>query len=312
MKINDERIKFFKSGKTGTEISIDFYNKYYNTLFKIAEDLENTNTKQIIIESFSVKVVTNDEIIISIPENDIGVIGQNLILPKCENNEHEAILNILNAIAKEKDKFVFFDIGANVGIYSLLLNKKFKNCEIHAFEPGEKTFKNLIKNIKENNANNIIANNFGLYDNICEKEFFFCDNLITASSMADTVKGVKKTKMICKFDTLDNYCRNKIQPDFIKCDVEGAEFFVVKGGINVLKETKPVLMMELLRKWSKCFNYHPNDVIDFFKQINYKCFVASDKYLKCVESINEDTVETNYFFLHEEKHNDLINKLQQR
>lgn len=309
MTINDERTELFESGKTSTEIASLLYNKYYSLLFKLRQDLKNTNTKQIIVEFDSIKVVTKDDITISIPENDIGVIGQTLILPKCEDLEHEFILKILDEIEKEKNKFIFFDIGANVGIYSLLLNKKYKNCEVHAFEPGLSTFKELSNNIKLNSSKNIVANNIGLSNEKGEKEFYFCDNLITASSLSDTVKGVKKTKIICKFDTLDNYCKNMIHPDFIKCDVEGAELLVLKGGINVLRDSKPVLMIELLRKWAKCFNYHPNDAINFLKELGYQCFVASKSGLKPFYSVDENTVETNYFFLHKDKHNELINTL---
>jgi hypothetical protein len=63
----------------------------------------------------------------------------------------------------------------------------------------------------------------------------------------------------------------------------------------------------MLRKWSAKFNYHPNDIIQFFKQINYGSYVISNKTkLREFEMVNDDTVETNYFFLHNEKHANII------
>jgi FkbM family methyltransferase len=45
--------------------------------------------------------------------------------------------------------------------------------------------------------------------------------------------------------TLDSMINSDLMPDFIKIDVEGAEEFVLKGGIELLKLKKPVLMIEI-------------------------------------------------------------------
>lgn len=66
------------------------------------------------------------------------------------------------------------------------------------------------------------------------------------------------------FKKMDDWNKeNNIYPDFIKCDVEGAELLVLKGGEETLKSKKPVIFIELIRKWAQKFNYHPNEVIKF-------------------------------------------------
>lgn len=100
---------------------------------------------------------------------------------------------------------------------------------------------------------------------------------------------------------------NNIYPDFIKCDVEGAELLVLKGGEETLKSKKPVIFIELLRKWAQKFNYHPNEVIKFLKNLGYKCFIISNNNLIEVLEITETIQETNFIFLHEEKHKVIIN-----
>ncbi len=98
--------------------------------------------------------------------------------------------------------------------------------------------------------------------------------------------------------------------DFIKCDVEGSELFVYQGGLETLKKYKPVVFSEMLRKWSAKFGYHPNDIIALFKNIGYQCYVITvDNYLKEITEVTEETVETNYFFLHGEKHGKIREEL---
>ena len=64
--------------------------------------------------------------------------------------------------------------------------------------------------------------------------------------------------------TMDEWAKkNQIsRVDFIKCDVEGAELFVYKGGMEIIENSKPLIFSEMLRKWSAKFGYHPNDIID--------------------------------------------------
>jgi hypothetical protein len=64
----------------------------------------------------------------------------------------------------------------------------------------------------------------------------------------------------------------------------------------------------MLRKWAAKFNYHPNDIIDLFKSIGYKCFYSSNGKLKGIDFISEDTIPTNFFFLQPNAHADLIMK----
>jgi FkbM family methyltransferase len=84
----------------------------------------------------------------------------------------------------------------------------------------------------------------------------------------------------------------------IKIDVEGAELSVIKGALETIRENKPVLFIELLRKWSKIFGYHPNDVLIILQDLGYKVFEVNGE-LKNIERIDESTVSTNFLLLPE-------------
>jgi hypothetical protein len=90
--------------------------------------------------------------------------------------------------------------------------------------------------------------------------------------------------------------------DFLKCDVEGAEYFVFQGGIETIKKFRPMIFTEMLRKWSAKFNYHPNDIIQYLNAIGYSSFIIHDSRLKRFHLMDNNTLETNFIFLHNEKH----------
>ena len=88
-----------------------------------------------------------------------------------------------------------------------------------------------------------------------------------------------------------------------------------------------MIFCEMLRKWSKKFKYHPNQIILFFKSIGYKCFYISNLKnqkiinagggggvfcknfkLKEIQIISNKTRETNFLFMHAVKHQKIIKK----
>ncbi|MBV5329624.1 MAG: FkbM family methyltransferase, partial [Chlorobium sp.] len=92
-------------------------------------------------------------------------------------------------------------------------------------------------------------------------------------------------------------------------DVEGAELFAFQGAMKTLQRDKPIVFTEMLRKWAEKFNYHPNDIITLFSSLEYRCFYADGSNLKELAEMTDDTVETNFFFLHSGKHQQLIDEL---
>ena len=76
----------------------------------------------------------------------------------------------------------------------------------------------------------------------------------------------------------------------------------------------PVVFTEMLRKWSKNFGYHPNQIINFFNKINYSCYAVKKRdtiegKLVKIKKIKDYTITTNLFFLNNIKHRNLLRKL---
>ena len=112
---------------------------------------------------------------------------------------------------------------------------------------------------------------------------------------------------MCRLTTLNKFGAEAGKvPDFIKCDVEGAELFVFKGGQEVIERHKPIIFTEMLRKWSAPFGYHPNEIIELLTDCGYSCFTMDSQKLSKIVEMTDETLETNFFFLHDEKHAILI------
>ena len=210
----------------------------------------------------------------------------------------------LNKFASNSE--IIFDIGSNIGWFSVLFNEIKSVKKIYAFEPLLLNFKNLIRNLKLNNSSKVDAFNIGLSSKNESLEMHYNKSLTGATSIMNNLE-TKSDKFKCEFETMDFFVRtnNIKQIDLIKIDVEGAELLVLKGGIEAINEFKPILFVELLRKWCKNFNYHPNEVIEILNKIGYLCFEVTDK-LNLISSITDKTIATNFFFLHKQKHSELM------
>jgi len=312
MLLQQERTRLSDLKMLKTDIARELYEKYYFILFEFAKDLKNSNVKEISLKDESIVITTRKEGILlnCLAGDTTSALGQ-LILAGTENNEQEMMTALLRGILKNKEashsKAVFLDIGANIGWYSLYFDKLFSDLQIFAFEPVQATYEQFLGNMVLNQSGSIQVNNFGIADKNGTVDFYVSPSLLAASSLADTYQTPDKVKVEGEIRRLDDYCHEEsIQPDFIKCDVEGAELLVFQGADNILSEARPLVMTELLRKWSKCFNYHPNDVLGLFKEKNYSCYVIADGKLRSCEMVTEDTVETNFFFLHNEVHKQFL------
>lgn len=237
----------------------------------------------------------------------VGILG----LGTYEEIETRTVLNVVKYIA-EQNKFTFLDIGANEGWYTLNVKKAFRNAETYAFEPSPITYGRLINNLLVNDERIDGVFNIGLYDRNDKLIFYYDEENSGASSFMNIRDKVYIEPMEVDAVRLDDWMKeNELSGvDFIKCDVEGAELFVYRGGRNVIEKYKPIIFSEMLRKWSAKFGYTPNDIIKFFGELGYGCYVIeSDTKLKECPEVTEETIQTNYFFLHKSKHEKIIKEM---
>lgn len=287
---------------------INMMYEYHKNLFLYSEFIKDTNISKIIIEDNTLVMITRDYNIKLICNNyDKRAIPIEILnFNNYEKEELDMIIKILEIV---NPKFIL-DIGANIGYISLILGKYFKNASIYSFEPILSTFDILKKNIEINKLSNIFINNCGISDENKLVTFYYYPEGTVNTSMKNLSQKKDVIEIKSYVKKLDDIVENlNMKIDFLKCDIEGAELFAFKGGVNSLIKYKPIIYTELLRKWAEKFNYFCNDIIDLLNGIGYLCFIVKDKFLCPIKEIDDNTNETNFFFLHSEKHLEIIQSL---
>lgn len=140
----------------------------------------------------------------------------------------------------EKDS-TFFDIGANVGIYSLY-SAVMRNNNVFAFEPHAASYKNLLDSINLNNLQNCSAYCIAISDKVSLSSMHVKN---MHEGVASNIVGEKGDYYHgCTQLPLNFLIERKMvpQPDYIKIDVDGFEDKVIEGAMNVFQNTKQILV----------------------------------------------------------------------
>lgn len=171
----------------------------------------------------------------------------------------------------------FFDIGANIGLFSLhASNIVGENGKISAFEPTPVTFDRLKKNIDINNFSNINAENIGLSDAIGVVKFNVSNDGLDAWNSFATLADVGEcTEIQVSTNTLDNYISTSETEkiDLIKLDVEGWELNVLKGATRLLSTpNSPVMLVEFTETNAFAAGYYCGELFDFVKSFGYEWY----------------------------------------
>lgn len=169
---------------------------------------------------------------------------------------------------------IFIDIGANVGTETLIALKK--QVEVHAFEPTEKTYNNLVINVLLNDFNNSLYNlNNQAVSNKNGNVSFYVQNDISLTN--SLIAGINKDdkKITVQSTTLDTYVsKMKIKSiKLLKIDVEGAEEQVFLGAKKVLmNQLAEVIFWEANQQASK---NERTKVMNLLSSYNYKHFTLN-------------------------------------
>jgi len=101
--------------------------------------------------------------------------------------------------------------------------------------------------------------------NVREKTTFLHDLQHPTRSSFRRRVGTKRKETVIQVQTdlLDNVLPAGWKVDFIKLDVEGAELAVMQGGVNTLKEQRPVMVFECTLVALECFGVTPKEIYKF-------------------------------------------------
>lgn len=185
------------------------------------------------------------------------------------------------------DKNILLDIGCSYGATSIAFTYNKPNSISYALDGSDKSIKSLIQTVKLNPLLNIKPNKIlvGNTDDGLPCIFDKHQSLIGGNQIYSSIK-------------IDTFCKNiKIIPDMIVIDVEGYEYNVLLGGMEIIKNYHPVIYIEIHPRFLKEFhNQDISDISSFLIENKYKAYdlelnIVTDyhKYLKEEETDSNKT-----------------------
>ena len=193
--------------------------------------------------------------------------------------KHEPVIRkLISKISKElnqsKKNTWFFDVGANVGLYTWEVANICPNLKVMSFEPDPDNFELLKMTHSQSGSKNIKLCSYALSDRSAEA-VFNQDKLTSATgSLSSEEKpwtekylNVSTKKIKVQTNILDTVVENDQVPALIKIDVEGHEKEVIDGGKKTIEKFKPTMILE-------SFPPIQQKIIQTLDRIGYKIYDA--------------------------------------
>jgi FkbM family methyltransferase len=109
----------------------------------------------------------------------------------------------------------------------------------------------------------------------------------------------RTTSARCRVVTIDEQLDEIERLQLIKCDIEGADLFAMRGARRTLERHKPLVVFEINPWFLEGFGLKVTDVTGFFGGLGYDCFHYDDEGLLRPTSA-ERIYEDNWVFVHPE------------
>jgi FkbM family methyltransferase len=224
------------------------------------------------------------------------------------------IMDFLSSILKPNS--IVFDVGANIGFYSISLGTKLKKVlntsKIYAFEPVQTNFQRL-KHLIELNELTEIVTPFNIALGNTKGEIPLRLEGKGSTGNAFWVRGdletIDQPNQLSSITKLDNFVKeNNIKKcDLIKVDIEGAELDFLRGGVEFINKCRPIILSEFNPYFVKSFGYSFKDIFDLVSPWRYTLYEKSrfKKSLIPIKNILSPQQIINVVIIPEEKINDI-------
>jgi len=196
---------------------------------------------------------------------------------RCETHEVTFILSAL------EQGMIFFDVGANAGLFAISAAKKIGGKKVFAFEPCSSTFELLKRNILLNQLADVNALDTGLGDSVGEGVLQInargkdgLNTLGKATHPHSQVVGQEDVRITTVDVFMDEHSVPRV--DVMKADIEGAELMLFRGARNLLERTDaPLILYEGFGFLTRGFGYHPVEILWFLESCGYTLLLLNNE-----------------------------------
>lgn len=203
----------------------------------------------------------------------------------------------------------FYDIGANIGYFTILAGRINASMDIVAFEPSKGPLHFLKENCKMNNLSNVEVSSKALshttgkitfYEIQNQKYTYLTHNLAGESNTGSKTTGRNYVPTEVETEKLDDFFINRKvdkKIDLIKIDTEGTEKMILENAAEILTNHQPIIICETL------FGMIEDELDDLLSQYGYEFYNHIEAGLQQVKTIKrtKDNGVNNCFFVHPSK-----------
>ena len=201
----------------------------------------------------------------------------------CRNNKDDfAVMtfhedDVLEHFTPDEGDIVV-DVGAHIGLYTIISSKRVGlNGQVVALEADPGNFNILNRNIQLNKLANVIALNYAAYSKEEKLKLYLPSGGESAFTKYNTVmldRAESEEKFVeVEANTLDYLLQSngikQEEVNWMKIDVEGAEYEVLKGSNDVLSKSKDISLLIEIHNLSEGTNSYKN-IIEFLNSYLFK------------------------------------------
>lgn len=138
---------------------------------------------------------------------------------------------------------IVLDIGGHLGYFSCIAGTLAKNGSVHVFEVDPKCLTLIANNLKANSLDNVEVHNYAVSDS---KETIKIPQYESPNPGLMINSNSSNNHIEVESMVIDDFLvQNSIDPDFIKIDIEGAEWKALSGMKKTLEHSNAIILVEI-------------------------------------------------------------------
>jgi FkbM family methyltransferase len=184
-----------------------------------------------------------------------------------------------------KKGHIVVDVGAFIGGYTYMFSELVgSKGKVYAFEPVPYLFNILRFHSSLFNLKNVLTENKAVADHEGYLKLILSEEHVQDNRLAYAENGNKY--VLINTTSLDKYFeKQSVLPDIVKIDVQGADYKVIKGMINLIKKKNLVIFCEFWPEGIRRCGDDPLEFLKFISNLGFKIFEIDNKN-NCINYIN--------------------------
>ncbi len=189
---------------------------------------------------------------------------------------------------------IVVDIGANIGYYTLIFAKLVgREGKVIAFEPESRNFQLLKKNVTINGYSDTVRLEQKAVSNRDGKQKLYLNQKNFGGHRINESSYCSQDSLqVIETISLDKYLasNNSNHIDFVKMDIEGAEYLALEGMHSILRQSHSLrLMVAFHPPFIREYGYAPEQVIEFLRNNGFRIYFI-DPRSQCLRILDSSTL----------------------